>query len=175
MNEMRELDPQPLRLGELPAWTFDALPAVGAPAPAFTLPDAAFKVWTLDDFANRPVLLGIAPTFETPAGRDDLRNLVRIAAAHPELACIGVSVDLPFALVRVLDETRPPENVTLLSAFRSPEFGMEYGTLLVDHPMMGLLARALLLLDPAHRIAWTHLVPDVLSAPDWPALESRLG
>ena len=58
MNEMRELDPQPLRLGELPAWTFDALPAVGAPAPAFALPDAAFKVWTLDDFANRPVLLG---------------------------------------------------------------------------------------------------------------------
>ena len=175
MEEMRELSPQPLTLGDSSAWTFDRPPRPGDPAPRFELPNAAFKMWSLESFAGRFRIVITVPTFETPAGRESLSRLLDIVRGHPDCEAFAVSVDAPFALVRVLDETRPPENLHLLSAFRSPEFGMEWGTLLVDHPMMGLLARAVFVIAPDGTIAHAQLVPDVLSQPDWDAVASALG
>ena len=169
MREMKELEPRQVALGEGVAWTFDRGPRVGEAAPGLELPDAAFKMWSLGDFAGRARVVAMVPTFETPAGRESLSRLVEIAGKRPDCEVFGVSVDVPFALVRVLDEARPPENLRLLSAFRSPEVGMEWGTLLVEHPMMGLLARAVFVVDGDGRVKYAEVAKDVLGQPDWDA------
>jgi len=171
---MRELEPRRLALGDGTAWTFDRGPRVGEAAPRLELPDAAFKTWSLEGFAGRGCVVAMVPTFETPAGRESLSRLAEIAKARPGCEAFGVSVDSPFALVRTLDEARPPENLRLLSAFRSPEVGMEWGTLLVEHPMMGLLARAVFVVGPDGKVTHAQLVPDVLAQPDWGAVAAAL-
>ena len=174
MKEMKELEPRQVALGEGTAWTFDRGPRVGETAPGLELPDAAFKMWSLEDFSGRARVVATVPTFETPAGRESLARLVEIARKRPECEVFGVSVDLPFALVRVLDETRPPENLRLLSAFRSPEVGMEWGTLLVEHPMMGLLARAVFVVGGDGRVKFAEVAKDVLGQPDWEGAEGTV-
>lgn len=174
MREMRELEPQRLVLGEGVAWTFDRGPRVGEVAPRLELPDAAFKMWSLEEFAGRSRVVATVPTFETPAGRESLARLLEIARAKPGCEIFGVSVDVPFALVRVLDEARPPENLRVLSAFRSPEVGMEWGTLLVEHPMMGLLARAVFVVGGDGRVKSAEVAKDVLEQPDWEKASAAL-
>lgn len=174
MRELKELEPRRVALGEGAAWTFDKGPGVGDAAPGLELPDAAFKMWSLDGFPGRKRVVAMVPTFETPAGRESLSRLLAMARARPACEVFGVSVDLPFALVRVLDETRPPENLRLLSAFRSPEIGMEWGTLLVEHPMMGLLARAVFVVGGDGRVKFAEVAKDVLGQPDWAAAAAAL-
>ena len=174
MREMKELEPQQLALGEGTAWTFDRGPRAGEPAPRLELPDAAFKMWSLAEFEGRERVVATVPTFETPAGRESLSRLVEIARKRPDCEVFGVSVDVPFALVRVLDEARPPENLRLLSAFRSPEVGMEWGTLLVEHPMMGLLARAVFVVAPAGTVKPAEVAKDVLGQAAWDAAAAAL-
>ena len=174
MREMTELKPRPVKVGGAAAWTFDGGPAVGDEAPAWALPDAGFRVWTSDEFKGRPVVLATLPTVETPAGKETLGVLAAWARETPETEFLAVSVDAPFALAGALDELRPPENMRLLSAFRSPEFGMEWGTLLVEHPMMGLLARAVFVVAADGRVAHAEVAGEVLDQPDWTAARAAL-
>lgn len=174
MREMAELKPRPVKVGGAAAWTFDGGPAAGETAPAWALPDAGFRVWTSGEFKGRPVVLATLPTVETPAGKETLGVLAEWSRETPETEFLAVSVDSPFALARALDELRPPENMRLLSAFRSPEFGMEWGTLLVEHPMMGLLAREVFVVSADGRILHSDLAGEVLDQPDWPAAKAAL-
>ncbi|MBR6021247.1 MAG: redoxin domain-containing protein [Kiritimatiellae bacterium] len=171
---MTELKPRPVKVGGAAAWTFDNGPAVGDEAPAWALPDAGFRMWSNDEFKGRPVVLATLPTVETPAGKETLDALASWARETPGTEFLAISVDVPFALAGALDELRPPENMRLLSAFRSPEFGMEWGMLLVEHPMMGLLARAVFVSGADGRILHVEVAAEVLDQPDWKKAKEAL-
>ena len=170
---MRELEPQPIAIDGQPAWTFDRLPAVGQVAPGFRLADRNFRDRTLADFAGKKKVLNVVPSLETSSCRRSALKFNAELAARPDVVVLTVSADLPFALERFGADLKPV-NGQFLSTFRSPEFGMDYGTLIVEHARMGLQARAVIVLDERDIVRHVQLVPDTAREPDYAAAMAAL-
>ena len=162
---MRELEPQPIAIDGQSAWTFDRLPVVGQPAPGFRLVDPGFNDRTLADFAGKKKVLNVVPSLETPDGRRTTRNLIEALAARTDVVVLTISADLPFALARLCADLKPASG-QFLSTFRSPEFGMDYGTLIVEHARMGLQAGAVIVIDERDVVRHIQLVPETANEPD---------
>ena len=170
---MTELEPQAFTIHGQPAQTFHRLPAVGAPAPALRLADAEFRDRTLDDFPGKQKILNIVPSLDTPVCQLSARKFNEAAARRTDTVVLTISADLPFAQARFCAGLKTPNGV-FLSTFRSPEVGMEYGTLIVEHALMGLQARAVIVLDEQNRVKHSQLVPEMTHEPDYAAALAAL-
>lgn len=82
---------------------------------------------------------------------------------------IAISKDLPFAQGRFCT-TEGIENVIPASAFRSPDFIKQYGVEMVDGPLAGLLARAVIVIDENFNVIYEELVPEITQEPNYDAV-----
>ncbi len=53
--------------------------------------------------------------------------------------------------------------------FRSPEFGNDYGVVMTDGPLKGILSRAVVIVDKEGKVLYTEQVPEITSEPDYEA------
>ena len=171
---MSELHPQAFTIHGQPAFTFTALPAIGDVAPEFHLADQDFKDWTLADFPGKKKILNVVPSLDTPVCQASARKFNEDVAQRADVVVLTISADLPFAQGRFC-ATLPAPNGKFLSTFRAPEFGLDYGTLIVEHALMGLQARAVIVLDADNRVRHRQLVPELTQAPDYAAALAALG
>ena len=139
MRDMRELEPQRIEMDGEVAWTFDRMPKAGERAPGFCLCDGDFRERTEAEFAGREWVLHTSPTFEEGEGVEAARRLADWAASRGA-AVVNVSTDTPWALRRIGAREGKRDGVVWLSCFRSPEFGMAYGTLVAEGRKMGVMA-----------------------------------
>lgn len=151
-----------------PIHTIGALPQAGAPAPDFKLTRADLSDVSLADFAGRKLVLNIVPSLDTGVCAASARRFNEEAAALPGVAILTVSNDLPFAQARFC-EAEGIGAVVMLSQLRDRAFGKAYGVEIVDGPLAGLLARAVVVLDARHRVAHAQLVPEIAQEPDYAA------
>jgi thiol peroxidase len=150
-----------------PVTTVGELPAVGDPAPAFSLTGTNLGPVNSSDFAGQPVVLNIFPSIDTPTCATSVRTFNQRAAEANGVPVLCVSNDLPFAQSRFC-AAEGIENVTPASAFRS-SFGSDYGVTITDGPLEGLLARSVVVVDSAGNVAYTELVPEIADEPDYEA------
>ena len=61
------------------------------------------------------------------------------------------------------------EGVESLSTFRSSGFGKEYGVEMNDGPLVGLLSRAVIVLDEKNEILHAEQVPEIAQEPNYDA------
>ncbi len=66
------------------------------------------------------------------------------------------------------------DKVVAASAFRSPEFAHNYGMLMVDGPLKGLLARCVLVIDEHGKVVYRELVDEITHEPDYEAALATL-
>jgi thiol peroxidase len=149
-----------------PINTVGELPAVGSPAPGFSLVGTDLGAVSSDQFSGKPVLLNIFPSVDTPVCATSVRTFNERAAGSG-LSVLCVSNDLPFAQKRFCG-AEGIENVTTASAFRD-NFGEDYGIALADGPMAGLLARAVVVIGADGNVAYAELVPEIAQEPDYDA------
>lgn len=171
---MTELHPQAITIRGAPAQTFDRLPAVGRAAPSFCLADGEFRDRTLADYAGKKKILNIVPSLDTPVCQRSARTFIEAVAKRADTVVLTVSADLPFAQARFC-ATLAASSGGFLSTFRSPEFGMAYGTLIVEHALMGLQARAVVVVDENDVVRHAQLVPELAQEPDYAAALAALG
>ncbi|ORV98077.1 thiol peroxidase [Mycobacterium kyorinense] len=146
--------------------TVGELPAVGSPAPDFTLTGTDLGPVSSDQFRDKPLLLNIFPSIDTPVCATSVRTFnQRAAGSGASVLC--VSKDLPFAQARFCG-AEGIENVKTASAFRD-SFGDDYGVTLTDGPMAGLLARAVVVIGTDGKVAYSELVPEIAQEPDYDA------
>ena len=69
--------------------------------------------------------------------------------------------------IRGIGDAEQYNNVDLLSDFRNREFGEQYGLTILDGPLAGLLARAVIIVDANQRVTYTELVDDITNSPDY--------
>jgi thioredoxin-dependent peroxiredoxin len=151
--------------------TVGELPAVGSQAPGFTLTGTDLGELSSSQFSGTPVLLNIFPSIDTPVCATSVRTFnERAAGGGVSVLCI--SKDLPFAQKRFCG-AEGIENVTTASAFRDG-FGDDYGVTIVDGPMAGLLARAIVVIGAEGNVAYTELVPEIAQEPDYDAALAAL-
>ena len=75
-------------------------------------------------------------------------------------------MDLPFAAGRFC-EVEGIKNAIPASAFRSPMFAEKYGLQLVDGPLAGLLARAVIIIDTDRKVMYRDLVQEITDEPKY--------
>ena len=154
-----------------PINTVGELPAVGAPAPAFTLTGSDLGTVNTEQFQGKPVLLNIFPSVDTPVCATSVRTFNERAAAGG-LAVVNVSNDLPFAQARFCG-AEGIENVQSASAFRD-SFGQDYGITIAEGPFAGLLARAVVVIGADGNVAYSELVPEIAQEPNYDAALAAL-
>lgn len=142
------------------------LPQIGAKAPDFVLTDADLKDHSLKEFTGKRKLLSVVPSLDTGTCAMSAKKFNDQAKQDPNLVIITISADLPFAQKRFC-HTEGVENIVTLSMLRSKEFASTYGLLLVDGPLAGLAARAVLVLDENDVVRYLELVPEITQEPDY--------
>ena len=142
-------------------------PAVeGAPAPGFTLTGTDLGAVSSVQFRDKPLLLNIFPSVDTPVCATSVRTFNERAAASG-LSVLCVSKDLPFAQKRFCG-AEGIETVMTASAFRD-SFGEDYGITIADGPMAGLLGRAVVVIGADGNVVYVELVPEIATEPNYDA------
>lgn len=149
-----------------PCHTYGQIPAVGTEAPGFDLTGKDLQPVRLSDYDGKRVVLNIFPSLDTPVCAMSVRKFNKEAADLDNVAIICVSMDLPFAMSRFCS-AEGIDNVIAASAFRSPVFLQNYGVQMIDGPLAGLLARAVIVMDENHRIIFSDLVEEITNEPDY--------
>ncbi|RLP08172.1 thiol peroxidase [Propionibacterium australiense] len=156
-----------------PVHTRSELPAVGSQAPEIDLVGADLEPVTLEGLRGRRVILNIFPSLDTGVCAMSVRRFNELAAGLENTTVVCVSKDLPFAAKRFCT-TEGIENVVTGSAFRSHAMSKAYGLRMVDGPLRGLLARAVVVIDENGRIVHTQLVEETSNEPDYDAAIAAL-
>ena len=151
-----------------PVKTAGDLPAVGTAAPAFSLSGKDLSDVVLANFAGKKVVLNIFPSIDTPVCAASVRRFNAEASALGDTVVLCISADLPFAAGRFCT-VEGLEKVVPASIFRAPEFGTSYGVVISEGPLRGLLARAIVIVDGAGKVAYTELVAEITNEPDYEA------
>lgn len=153
--------------------THGELPAEGSQAPELKLVGPDLQEKTLKDFAGKKKVLTINPSYDTPVCQAAARNFNQKVGNRGDAVVLMISGDLPFAHKRFC-QAEGVDNVVPLSAFRS-SFGKDWGVELVDGPLAGLTARAVVVLDENDKVVHSQLVPEIAEEPDYDAALKALG
>ncbi len=148
------------------------LPAVGSAAPSFTLTGGDLSDVNSSDFKGQKVLLNIFPSVDTPTCATSVRTFNERAAGLEGATVVCVSQDLPFAHGRFCG-AEGIENVITASGFRS-SFAEDFGLKLIDGPLAGLVARAVVVLDADGNVIYGELVSEIAEEPDYDAAIAAL-
>jgi thioredoxin-dependent peroxiredoxin len=155
-----------------PIHTVGDLPAVGSPAPAFTVTGGDLSDITLGDFYGQQLVLNIFPSIDTAVCAASVRAFNEKAAGREGVTVLNVSADLPFAQGRFCG-AEGIEGVKNGSVFRS-DFGEMYGVTMAESPLRGLLSRAVVVVDPEGNVAYTEQVPEIAQEPNYDAALAAL-
>jgi thiol peroxidase len=148
-------------------------PAVGTTAPAFTLTGKDLGEVALKDFAGKRKVLDIVVSLDTSICATSARKFNETAGAMPNTAVLVISGDLPFAAGRFCT-AEGLANVVTLSTFRSPKFLRDYGVAITSGKLVGLAARAVVVLDEQDKVVHSELVPEIAQDPNYDAALAAL-
>ncbi len=148
------------------------LPAVGAKAPDFTLVAKDLSEKSLADFAGKKVVLTVNPSYDTGVCQATARSFNAKLGGRGDVVVLAVSADLPFAQSRFC-EADGLDHVVPLSSFRA-SFARDYGLEIVDGPLKGLTARAVIVVGADGKVLSSELVPEITNEPDYAQVEAAL-
>lgn len=142
------------------------MPQVGEKAPEFTAVNGDLSDLSLKSLKGQRVLLNIFPSLDTSVCAMSVRKFNVKAARLENVQVLAVSMDLPFAQGRFCS-TEGIKNVRPVSLFRSKDFTESYGVVMVDGPLAGLTARAVIVVDENGVVVYKQLVPEITEEPDY--------
>ncbi|PIE62655.1 MAG: lipid hydroperoxide peroxidase [Desulfobacter postgatei] len=162
-----------ITLGGNPVTLAGDFPQTGEKAKDFTLVGQDLSDIKLSDFAGKQVVLNIFPSLDTPVCATAIRKFNETAGTRQNTVVLCISEDLPFAQKRFC-AAEGIENVVTASAFRNPQFSLDYGVFIQDGPLAGLTARAVVVLNASGEVIYTQLVPEIKEEPDYDAALAAL-
>lgn len=148
------------------------LPKAGTEAPEFALVGRDLSEIALHDYRGKRVVLNIFPSLDTDVCAASVRHFNKEASELPNTVVLCVSKDLPFAAARFCT-VNGIDNVATASGVRS-DFGRNYGVELVDGPLRGLYARALVVIDADGKVMGTSLCDQITEEPDYEFVKKLL-
>ena len=160
-------------LGGNPVQLNGDFPKVGQTAPAFSLVGKDLKDVTLESFGNKRKVLNIVPSLDTPTCAASERRFNQLASGLDNTVVITISADLPFAMARFC-ASEGLDNVVNLSLMRGREFLRNYGVEIASGVLVGLAARAVIVLDESNMVRYTELVSEIKNEPNYDAALAAL-
>ena len=148
--------------------TYGELPAVGSRAPDFSLVNTELQDVTLANFMANRKIFNIFVSIDRPVCSKSVITFDRLVAPYDDVVALMVSYDLPFAHKR-LQEQHHLEHVVGLSAIRHAGFGENYGVQIMDGPLAGMFARAVVVIDENNTVVHTEHLEDISIEPNYEA------
>ncbi|CAH9051408.1 Thiol peroxidase [Pseudoalteromonas sp. CIP111854] len=137
---------------------------VGQKAPNFKVVDDSFVPVTLDSFSGKAVLISVVPSLDTGICSLQTKHFnEKVAGEYKDVVMLTISADLPFAQKRFC-QAQNIDKVQTLSDSVWHDFGKNYGLYIKD---MGLLSRAVFILNKEHQIVYKQLVEDLATEPNY--------
>lgn len=149
-----------------PVKTVGELPEAGTIAPDFKLVKTNLEEVSLKDFKGKKIVLNIFLSIDTSPCSISVRKFNEKVQNLPNTVVLCISMDLPFAHKRFCS-AEGLTDVIPLSAFRSPEFGKNYGVTMLDGPVAGIFSRAIVVIDESGKVLYNQQVPEVTTEVDY--------
>ncbi|MEX6504585.1 thiol peroxidase [Pseudomonas zhanjiangensis] len=149
------------------------LPQVGQQAPAFSLVGTDLSDVSLASLAGKRKVLNIFPSVDTPTCASSVRQFNSDASQLANTVVLCISADLPFAQSRFCG-AEGLDSVVSLSTMRGAEFLKNYGVAIASGPLVGVAARAVVVLDENDKVLHSELVPEIGNEPNYEAAEAVL-
>ncbi|BDI29273.1 putative thiol peroxidase [Capsulimonas corticalis] len=141
---------------------------VGDKAPDFQLTGTDLSPTTLDQLrenGTKAVLLILVPSIDTSVCSLETSKFNRHIATLPaeKIVAVSISADTPFAQKRWAVQEHV-DNIKMLSDHKDRKFADDYGVHIKE---LGLLTRAIYLVDKDGVIRYIQTVPEVATEPDY--------
>ncbi len=149
-----------------PIHTAGSLPRVGSSAPDFTIVKTDLSTMSLGEYKGKKVVLNIFPSLDTPVCATSVRRFNVEAAKLDNTVILCISKDLPFAQKRFC-AAEGINHVITGSEYRDSSFSDAYGIRILDGPLAGLFARAIVAIDEKGKVTYTEMVPEIGQEPDY--------
>jgi len=144
---------------------------VGEKAPNFKVVDDNFAPISLKQFSGKTLLISVVPSLDTGiCSLQTKRFNEEVSKLSNDTVILTISNDLPFAQKRFC-KTEKVDDIKILSDTVWREFGSKYGLLIKD---MGLLTRAIFIIDNQGNIAYKELVANISQHPNYDIALSTL-
>lgn len=138
----------------------------GQRAPDFAATATDMSTKRLSDYQGKTVLIVAVPSLDTPVCDVETRRFNQEAGKlGPGVVVLVVSMDLPFAQKRWCGAAGV-EHVVTLSDYKDREFAKRYGLYVKE---LGLLARAVMVVDRKGEVKYVQVVPEITQEPDYEA------
>lgn len=138
-------------------------PRAGDLAPEFEATDNEMNGVKLP-FKGKALLILSVPSLDTPVCSLETRSFnERLSTLGGGLEAAVISMDLPFAQKRFCG-AEGIQKVRTFSDFKKREFGQKYGLRIEE---LGLLARAVILVDAQGKVRYVQLVAEVTEEPNY--------
>jgi len=154
--------------------TYGELPTVGGCAPDVSLVNTDLQNVSFANWMGMRKVLNIFASIDREVCAKSVIKFDQMASEIEDVAMLMVSYDLPFAHRRFQQE-HGLHNVVGLSAIRHAGFGENYGVQIVDGPLAGMFARAVVVLDENNTVVHAEQIEDITIEPDYCAAFRALG
>jgi thiol peroxidase len=154
--------------------TYGELPTVGSRAPDVSLVNTDLQNVSFANWMGMRKVLNIFASIDREVCAKSVIKFDQMASEIEDVAMLMVSYDLPFAHRRFQQE-HGLHNVVGLSAIRHAGFGENYGVQIVDGPLAGMFARAVVVLDENNTVVHAEQIEDITIEPDYRAAFRALG
>ncbi len=154
--------------------TAGELPAVGSAAPDVSLVNTNLANVSLANWIGMRKIMNIFVSIDTDVCATSVRKFEQYGGGHNDIAMLMISYDLPFAHKRFTEENKL-ESVVGLSAIRHAGFGENYGVEIMDGPLAGMFARAIVVLDENNTVVHQEHIEDITNEPNYAAAFRALG
>jgi thioredoxin-dependent peroxiredoxin len=130
----------------------------------FKVVDSNFNTVKLSDYKGQTVLISVVPSIDTGiCSLQTKRFNSEVANLPQQVVLLTISTDLPFAQKRFCQQEQV-DAMAVLSDAVWRDFGTNYGLLIKD---MGILARAVLIIDAKGNLVYQQLVQNLATEPDY--------
>ena len=137
---------------------------VGDKAPNFKVVDKNFAPIQLTDFKETTLLISVVPSLDTGVCSLQTKRFNEEAAnLQKNITLLTISNDLPFAQKRFC-KVENIDQIKVLSDSVWRDFGEKYGLIIKD---MGLLTRAIFIIDGQGIVKYKELVANISQHPDY--------
>lgn len=134
----------------------------GDPAPDFTCLDNGLAPVKLSDLKGQVVVISAVPSVDTPVCEAQTIRFNE-EAAKLNAKVLTISMDLPFAQKRFCGANNI-ESAQTLSDYKDREFAHAYGVYIKE---LGLIARAVFVVDKEGKLVYKEIVGEVTEHPDY--------
>jgi len=137
---------------------------LGEQAPNFKVVDKNFSPVHLTDFSGQTLLISVVPSLDTGVCSLQTKRFNEESTKLPKnITLLTISNDLPFAQKRFC-KVENIEQIKVLSDSVWRDFGAKYGLIIKD---MGLLTRAIFIIDEQGKVKYKELVANISQHPDY--------